>query len=205
VVAGAAVVSVLVVELVLEVDCWLVVSVEDVLAAGAWLVVSVEDVLEAGALDDAAPVCALSFAAVPVVEVAGAVVLAGAAVSGVVGVVFDCCVLLLVVPTFVDEVWSVTGGWPAALDGFEGAVCAFGSAGVVDGVVACAFGSAGVVVDVLLVLFWFWSGVAVVWANATSVASIRIPRTTRNFFMRNSCAKDPGSLPGAFRCLFWAV
>jgi hypothetical protein len=74
-------------------------------------------------------------------------------------------------------------------------------------VVLCEFWSAGAAV--LFVLFWVWSGVVAVLdavcANVTSEANIRIPRTTRNFFMRNSCAKDPGSLPGAFRCLFWAV
>jgi hypothetical protein len=139
-VAAGAVVSVLVVELVLEVEVWLLVSLE---VAGV--------VLAAGALDEAAPVWALSFAAVPVVELAG-VELDVAEVELVAGVVSGAAVVeagavpvwlaLLDGAAVVDEVWSVTGGWPAAFDGFAGAA----------GAVLCAFGSAGVVVDWLLVL-----------------------------------------------------
>jgi hypothetical protein len=137
-VAAGAVVSVLVVELVLEVEVWLLVSLE---VAGV--------VLAAGALDEAAPVWALSFAAVPVVELAGAELDAPELLAGVwsgVAVVEAGAVpvwlALLDGAAVVDEVWSVTGGWPAAFDGFAGAA----------GAVLCAFGSAGVVVDWLLVL-----------------------------------------------------
>jgi hypothetical protein len=128
-VAAGAVVSVLVVELVLEVEVWLLVSVA--VLEGV--------VLEAGALVEAAPVWALSFAAVPVVELAGAELDAPELLAGVwsgVAVVDAGAVpvwlVLLAGAAVVDEVWSVTGGWPAAFDGFAGAVLwAFGSAGVV--------------------------------------------------------------------------
>ena len=62
----------------------------------------------------AAPVWALSLVAVPVVEVAGAVLLCGAAVVSGVCVVVAGVVLvwleLAVGAAVVDEVWSVTGG-----------------------------------------------------------------------------------------------
>jgi hypothetical protein len=202
-------VSVLVVELVLEVeDC--VASVDEVLDAGA-LVLGVDDV---------APVWALSFAAVPVVLL-GVVLLGvvllwlvdeavpaeGAAVSGVV-VVAGVLWFVAGVPTLVEEVWSVTGGWPAAFEGFDGAAGAAWALGsvvvlVVDCVLVvllCALGSAGVVVD-----DWadVWSVELVVvpdvepvaWAKAIAAAKVMMIRTTVNFFMRNSCAKDPGWLP----------
>jgi hypothetical protein len=76
-VVAVLLVSVLVVDVVLEVeDCVALVSVEGVLDAGA---------LVLGAVD-AAPLWALSFAAVPVVEVAGAPVLGVVVSAGVVEV-----------------------------------------------------------------------------------------------------------------------
>lgn len=127
------------------------------LGVADWLLVSVEGVvLEAGAvLDDdvlldgvvleddelVAPVWALSFVAVPVVEVAGALVLCPA------GVVSAACVVSAgAVPAWleleagaavVDEVWSVTGGCPAAFDGFAGAVAPLWAFGSVVLVVGC--------------------------------------------------------------------
>jgi hypothetical protein len=74
-------------------------------------------------------------------------------------------------------------------------------------VVLCEFWSAGAAV--LFVLFWVWSGVVAVLdavcANVTSEANIRIPRTTRNFFMRNSCVRAQLRVVRAVRCLFWPV
>jgi hypothetical protein len=115
--------------------------------------------------------------------------------------------------TPVDGVWSVTGGWPAAFGGFAGAVvlCAFGSVvelvvDCVEVVLDCAFGSAGVV---LCALEFCWSGVVVdvaevelvAWAKAIAAANVTTIRTTANFLMRNSCAKDPGSLPRGLLCV----
>jgi hypothetical protein len=210
-------VSVLVVELVLEVEDW-VASVDDVLDAGAlvlgagevapvWALsfAAVPVVELAGALvlgaDEVAPVWALSVAAVPVVELAGALVL-GAVVSGGFVVVAGVLCVELGVPTFVDDVWSVTGGWPAAfvgLDGAFGAACALGSGVVlvvdcVLDVVDCALGSAGAVVDVWDVELVVVLDVdPVACAKAIAAAKVITIRTTVNFFMRNSCAKDPGS------------
>jgi hypothetical protein len=134
---------------VLDVEVWLVVSVA-VLDAGA---------LVDGVLEEAAPVCALSLAAVPVVELGALLAAAPVVSAGVVVVVAGVlCGELLVEPAPVDDVWSVTGGWPAAFGGFDvGAVlCAFGSVvPVVDCVLValdCPFWSAGLVVVAVLVL-----------------------------------------------------
>jgi hypothetical protein len=116
VVAEEFVVSVLV-ELVLDAGAWFA-SVDGVVLDGAvlgvadWLLVSVDGVVLDGALELVAPVWALSLVAVPVVEVAGAVLLCGV-VSGVCGVVAGAVpvwVELEVGAAVVDEVWSVTGG-----------------------------------------------------------------------------------------------
>jgi hypothetical protein len=127
---------------VLEVEVWLLVSVA-VLDAGA---------LVDGVLEEAAPVCALSFAAVPVVDVGALLDAAPVVSAGVVELAGGFWFVVLLAPTPVDDVWSVTGGCPAAFDGLDA------------GAVLCAFGSVVPLVDCVLVELdcAFWSGVVVV-------------------------------------------